>query len=130
MAIEQNYTSQGGVWNNNTRRWTWQDEHSQLHRADGPSVLYPDGAQWWYQHSYLHRVDGPAVIRADGSQYWCQHGELHRIDGPAVIRADGRQGWHVQGQEITAEVLVWMRDNAITWPFTESQQMEFALRWL
>jgi hypothetical protein len=85
---------------------------------------------WRNEHGLLHRVDGPALIRPDGTQYWCQHGELHRADGPAVILSYGRQYWYVKDQNITAEVEAWMGANSITWPFNESQQMEFALRWL
>jgi hypothetical protein len=47
-----------------------------------------------------------------------------------MIYSDGSHDWYVQGCEITAEVEAWMGANAITWPFTESQQMEFVLRWL
>jgi hypothetical protein len=36
----------------------------------------------------------------------------------------------VYGRNITKEVAAWMGANSITWPFTEAQQMEFALRWL
>ena len=97
---------------------------------DQPTVTYPDGHREWHQHGQYHRVGGPAVIYPDGSQWWFLHGRRHRADGPAVIRPDGTQSWYVQGCDITAEVLAWLRDNDVTWPFTESQQTEFALRWL
>jgi hypothetical protein len=93
-------------------------------------VIDADGSQAWYLHGRRHRADGPAVIWPDGHREWWQHGQYHRADGPAVIRADHRYDWYVQDREITAEVEDWMGANAITWPFTESQQMEFALRWL
>jgi hypothetical protein len=104
--------------------------HGQLHRVDAPAMIERDGTQVWYLHGQLHRVAGPALIYPDGRRYWCQHGELHRVDGPAGISADGRHEWYVQDQNITAEVLAWMGANSITWPFNESQQVEFALRWL
>jgi hypothetical protein len=107
MAIEPDHTREGGVCNTAHNIWAWRDEHGQL-----------------------HRVAGPAVIYADGSQSWYQHGKCHRVDGPAVILPSGRHYWYVQGCEITGEVLAWMQANAVTWPFNESQQMEFALRWL
>jgi hypothetical protein len=107
MAIEPDYAAQGGFWEDLFRAWTWCDEQARL-----------------------HRVDGPAVIHANGCHEWYLHGEWHRVDGPAVIYPDGCSEWYVQNRDITAEVLAWMHDNAITLPFNESQQMEFALRWL
>jgi hypothetical protein len=107
MAIEPDYAATGGIWNDSFRGWEWRDEHGQLHRADGPAVIYPNGSQVWYLH-----------------------GQRHRIDGHAVIWASGTQSWYVQGQDITAEVLDWMDRHGITLPFNEAQQVEFALRWL
>jgi len=130
MAIEQDYATQGGVWDDKLRRWTWHDKHDQLHRVAGPASIWSDGTQVWYLNGEWHRVDGPAWIYSDGTQTWYLHGRLHCAAGPAVTRVDGRHMWHVQGQEITAEVLAWMRDNTITLPFNEAQQAEFALRWL
>jgi hypothetical protein len=131
MAIDQDYTQEGGVWAGAYGAWIWRDAHdnNQLHRVDGPAVIRPDGRQYWLLHGQYHRVGGPAVIYSDGGQYWYQHGVLHRVDGPAVIR-EGHHEWCVQGREITAEVEAWLRDNTITWPFTAEQQMEFCLRWL
>jgi hypothetical protein len=97
---------------------------------DQPTVTYPDGHREWHLNGQYHRVGGPAVIYPNGSQWWLLHGRRHRADGPAVIYADGSQRWYVYGREITAEVLAWLHDNDFTWPFNESQQVEFALRWL
>ena len=44
----------------------WRDRNDQLHREDGPAVIYPDGSEDWYWHGKLHREDGPAVTRPDG----------------------------------------------------------------
>lgn len=49
----------------------------------------------------LHRTDGPAVIYAYGTKFWCQHGERHRLDGPAVIYSDGSEAWYINGVEVT-----------------------------
>ena len=199
MAIEPDYTSQGGVWSAALGCWQWHDEQGQLHRVAGPAVIGPDDCQEWYLHGQLHRVAGPALIRADGTQWWylhgsrhraagpaliypngrcewyqhgfphrvdgpavthpdggqwwylhgsrhradgpaviypngrCEwwlHGKFHRVAGPAVIYPNGRPGWFVYGRNITDEVEDWMQANSITWPFNESQQMEFALRWV
>jgi hypothetical protein len=49
----------------------------------------------------LHREDGPAIIWTDGSQFWYINGQLHREDGPAVIYADGMQFWFLDGMQYT-----------------------------
>jgi hypothetical protein len=130
MAIKEDHAAQGGVWDDKLRRWEWRDEQGQLHRVAGPASIWSDGTQVWYLNGEWHRVDEPAVIHEDGAQWWYQHGVRHRVDGPAVIRKDGHHGWHVQGQEITGEVLAWMRANSVTLPFNDAQRVEFALRWL
>ncbi len=68
-----------------------------LHRADGPAVIYPNGSQLWYQDNRLHRVDGPAVIKA-GCQEWYLYGKLHRLDGPAFTESTGYQAWYQNGE--------------------------------
>jgi hypothetical protein len=153
MAIEPDYTAQGGVWNKSHSCWEWRDGHGRLHRvagpaeicpdgeqrwylhgrfhrADGPACVFPNGGQGWYVQGQLHRVDGPAVIWPDGHQEWWLHGQRHRDAGPAVIYADGSSEWYVQARHITDEVLDWMQANDVTWPFTSEQQVEFCLRWL
>jgi hypothetical protein len=130
MAIEPDHAAAGGFWNALSKRWEWYDELGQWHRVAGPAVICPDGRQWWYLHNVRHRVDGPAMIDPDGTQAWWQHGRRHRAAGPALTYPNGDRYWMVQGNDITEAVEDWMRDNDVTWPFTESQQMEFALRWL
>jgi hypothetical protein len=39
-----------------------------LHREDGPAVIYPFGEEQWYRNGKLHREDGPAI---DGISYSC-----------------------------------------------------------
>jgi len=60
-------------------------------------VVDDEGTQCWYQYGQLHRLDGPAVIYPSGVQYWYQHGQSHREDGPAAIWADGEQRWYLNG---------------------------------
>ena len=33
-------------------------------------VVVDDGDQYWYLNGQLHREDGPAIIYADGDQRW------------------------------------------------------------
>ena len=49
----------------------------QLHRDEGPAIIYPSGTELWYQNGALHREDGPAVIWADGRKEWWLNGVLY-----------------------------------------------------
>ena len=61
----------------------------QLHREDGPAIIYPDGTEVWYRNGQRHREDGPEVVTASGIQEWWQWGLKHRVEGPAVVKPDG-----------------------------------------
>ena len=63
------------------------------------------GNQEWTQNGELHRVDGPAVIYADGTQKWFRNNELHREDGPAIIWHNGKQDWYLDGKQYTEDSL-------------------------
>ena len=49
----------------------------------------------------LHRLDGPAVVYAGGANAWYQNGLRHRTDGPAIERADGTKRWYINGVRLT-----------------------------
>ena len=51
----------------------------------------------------LHRDDGPAIIYANGTKAWFQHGMRHREDGPAYIGHDGRKVWFLYDKAVTEE---------------------------
>src|ERR1035437_8180310 len=59
----------------------YMNELLELHREDGPAVIYPNEPrrQEWWQHGFLHRVDDPAV------------------DYPNSIKM---KKWFVEGREI------------------------------
>lgn len=78
-----------------TRVWAFGGE---IHREDGPAVIFPGVAAWWVQHNVIHRTDGPAVVFDDGTEVWCQNGLLHREGGPAIITAQGNMGWWIEGR--------------------------------
>jgi len=84
----------------------WRNSAGQLHREDGPAIIYPDGYQGWYHDGKLHREDGPAVTEPDGSQYWYQNDRLHREDGPAVVWPSGTMEWWHNGKNITKVALI------------------------
>ena len=49
----------------------------------------------------LHRLDGPAVVYAGGAKAWYQNGLRHRTDGPAFMLADGRKWWYLNDMPLT-----------------------------
>lgn len=50
----------------------WYDLYLNLHREDGPAIIYPYplGSKYWFKHGQLHRENGPAVIYPDGVKKW------------------------------------------------------------
>jgi hypothetical protein len=38
----------------------WYDDDMQLHRDDGPAIIWDTFSCEYYQHGKLHRLDGPA----------------------------------------------------------------------
>ena len=79
----------------------WYNEQGELHRTDGPAVIYPNGFQSWHFNGNLHRTNGPAMIHPSGCQFWYINGMYHRIDGPAVIRSNGSTCWFIHGNQLT-----------------------------
>ena len=51
----------------------------------------------------LHRLDGPAVVYASGAMCWYQNGRLHRTDGPAVAVYGGHAEWFLYGRRLSEE---------------------------
>ena len=49
----------------------------------------------------LHRLDGPAVIYQYGLMFWYQNGQRHRTDGPAAVSASGDKAWYINGEQLT-----------------------------
>ena len=46
----------------------------QLHRLEGPAVVWPNGNCEWYQNGRLHRTNGPAVVWKGGHTDWWLNG--------------------------------------------------------
>jgi hypothetical protein len=138
-----------GVDSNGSQFWT---KGGLLHRDDGPAIIYRSGTEEWYRNGLRHREGGPAAIYANGTQEWyyngflhreggpariggkaeewLHHGSYHRTDGPACICYDGAQRWWVSGQNITDEVLTWMKDKGFP-PYSEwtLQERELFKSW-
>ena len=112
------------IWSTGTQEW-W--VNGQRHRIDGPAVIWSTGTQEWLVNGQRHRIDGPALIwTEDDREEWYINGKLHREDGPAVIR-DDIHNYYINGENITKEVLKWMRTQDITWPWDEESQTQFIL---
>ncbi len=88
------------VYGNGYQKWYL---NGNLHREDGPAIIWADGTQKWYLNGNLHREDGPAFIWANGYQMWYLNDNLHREDGPAIIGANGTQKWYLNGKRVTEE---------------------------
>lgn len=80
---------------------TYWFKNGDLHREDGPAVVWKNGTKEWYANGKLHRENGPAIEWTAGSMEWFFIGKLHRIDGPAIIFASGAKQWYLNGQQLT-----------------------------
>ena len=76
----------------------WRDGDGQLHRENGPAIVWLNGDKAWFKHGKRHRENGPAVENANGARYWWFEGERHRVGGPATEDMDGRKSWYVYGR--------------------------------
>lgn len=71
------------------------------------------------------------IIENDGTKVWRnEKGQLHRLDGPAVYRSNIVRWFYINNQNMTVEVVKWMRENDYTYPFNDEQVAEIKLRFL
>ena len=75
----------------------WRNKNWELHRKNGPAIIYVDGREVWYRHGKRHRENGPAYTNPDGTRIWFENDLCHRLDGPAYISNAGRKEWHKEG---------------------------------
>ena len=87
-----------------TRRY--RNAAGQLHREEGPAIVYNDGTEKWYQNGKLHREDGPAVTYKHGPKIWFKHGKRHRTDGPAAEYHNGGTIWFLDDKPCIAQTLI------------------------
>ena len=75
-------------------------------------IIDSDGTKRWFINGKCHRDnDKPAIIYKNGRQEWNINGECHRLYKPAVIYADGRQEWNINGNDITKEVIEFIKEH-------------------
>jgi hypothetical protein len=118
------------------------------HRVDGPAYIGYDGHKEWYFLGKLHREDGPAIIDADGTIAWLQHGFYHNPNPtePAIkfpysnrktdyrfphdrCKLNSRYEWFGDNNvNITVDVINWIKENKIRYPFNDQVRIEFILR--
>jgi hypothetical protein len=78
----------------------YRNEQGQLHREDGPAIVYNDGTKYYYRNGLIHREDGPAIEYKDGTVVYYTNDSLHREDGPAVIFGNGeKEYWLYVGKD-------------------------------
>lgn len=68
--------------------------------------------RWYNDKGQLHRLDGPAVVFPFGTKMWLKNGKLHRLDGPAIIYGTGQkplsitctsEEWYINGVRYTED---------------------------
>lgn len=64
-------------------------------------VITVIGHTAWYCNDYPHRANGPAIIYPDGAQFWFYNGHRHRNSGPAVTLSNYYVEYWVKGQELS-----------------------------
>ena len=74
------------ITSNGTRKWT--NTRGDLHRENGPAVLYSGGAKYWYQNNRLHCTDGPAV---EDDKDWGSDCKAWFINGKQLTEAEFNQ---------------------------------------
>jgi hypothetical protein len=77
---------------------TFNTDGKDIHREDGPAIIYADSSKFWWNHGKRHREDGPAVEYPNGTKQWWVNGELHREDGPAIENPNGDRYWYINGK--------------------------------
>jgi hypothetical protein len=76
------------------------DKNGDLHREDGPAVVFASGYKEWRIEGKLHRKYGPALVWATGDKEWYLNDKLHRKDGPAIEWYNGKKSWYLNGERI------------------------------
>ena len=72
----------------------WHNEQGQLHRTDGPALIWPNGTQRWYIHGKLHRTDGPAIDYGNGDKSYYIHGNrLTETEFNDITQSEEHLNW-------------------------------------
>ena len=100
----------------------------ELHRLDGPAVLFENGSKEWWVDGKLHRISGPAIEWVNGTKEWWVNGKRHRIGGPSIEGPTGNKSYFINDKKLnTKKVETWIKDNNINLK-TKQHQALFMLR--
>lgn len=119
---------------------------NELHREDGPAVVGDTSGEIWAINGNLHREDGPAIVGSADFERW-KHFNLAQIGLDPVAIAEmagepiedviipeteplfleGGEGWFINGENITHQVNQWMKENDISYPFSDKHLVLFKL---
>ena len=99
--VQMHQESTGGPVIGATGAKYWRNANSELHRLDGPAIVWADGSKEWYVDGIQHRLDGPAIEWTNGEKRWYVNGKKHRLDGPAAEWANGNKAWWINGKQYT-----------------------------
>ena len=94
----------------------------ELHKEDGPAVIYANGIVEYRIEGKRHREEGPAVVHLDAKEEYWIDGKKHRENAPAVIRADCVLEYWINGERVD----VYRPDSFCF----ETNSREEALEWL
>jgi hypothetical protein len=72
-------------------------KNNQIHRTEGPAVVFEDGSYIWCFWGKVSRLNGPALSFRNDVTKWKVNGLLHRTDGPALV-AKKYQVWAINGK--------------------------------
>jgi hypothetical protein len=64
---------------------------------------FPNVTEYYNEQGQLHREDGPAIIFSNGRKQWWINGKLHRVDGPAIEWSDGSKSWFLKGEKYSEQ---------------------------
>jgi hypothetical protein len=97
----------------------------QLHKENGPAVIYPNGDQEWWLNGHRHRADGPAMTNRNFTA-WFSDGKLHNTNGPAIVYSHGIKIWYNNGklhrengpayEDTVTNVYYWFQDGVLNRP--------------
>jgi hypothetical protein len=69
--------------------------------------------RYYNEYGDLHNANGPAVIWPDGGQEHWINDQLHNPNGPAIVWANGYKEYYINGEELSeAEFKAWQTEQS------------------
>jgi hypothetical protein len=101
------------AWNSGKVTLPSPDNPWALHTMNGPTIAY----EKHFYNGKRHREDGPAYLEHSPKSYMSKHRN-------GKIRASE---WWINDIRVY-NVVEWLHENKITWPFNDEEQVMFKLR--